>query len=119
MGYVTKPIEEVASKFDGVVRLVRKDLAITAFGVQIFELPPNRRAPRHDESSTGQQELYVGLDGSGWIDVEGRRIDFGPRILVRVDAGTTRQAIAGSQGLTYLCVGGRPGAAYEPTQKFS
>lgn len=119
MGYVRKPIDEVATKFGGVVRLIRKDLGITAFGVQVFELPPNGRAPRHDESSTGQEELYVGLDGSGWIDVEGERVDFGPRTLVRVDAGTTRQAIAAHRGLTYLCVGGRPGDAYESTQKFT
>lgn len=117
--YVKKRVEEVTGRFGGVVRLVRRDLGITAFGVQVFELPPNGRGPRHDESSTGQEELYVHLAGFGWIDVEGEWVGFGPGVLVRVSPGTTRQPIAGSHGLTYLCVGGRPRAAYEPLDKFS
>ena len=49
MSYVRKTIDELTAQFGGVVRLVRKDLGITAFGCQIFELPANAAAPRHNE----------------------------------------------------------------------
>jgi hypothetical protein len=71
MGYARKNPDDVASRFVGVVKLVRNDLGSTAFGAQVLELRPNAEGPRHDQSATGQQEFYVNLDGSGWIAVDG------------------------------------------------
>lgn len=64
MSYARKSIDELSTRYGGVVRLARRDLGIRAFGCQVFELPPNVGGPRHSESGTGQQELYVNLGGS-------------------------------------------------------
>ena len=91
---------------------------MTAFGCQVFELPPNAAATRHSESASGQQELYVNLDGHGWIEIEGDHADFGPRTLIHVAPDATRQVAAGIEGLTYLCVGAVPEATFRPNSKF-
>jgi hypothetical protein len=118
VSYIRKTIDELTPRFDGVVRLARKDLGITAFGCQVFELPPNAAAPRHSESATGQQELYVNLDGRGWIEIDGHDVEFGQRTLIHVAPEATRQPCAGADGLTYLCVGGVPETTFRPNIKF-
>lgn len=118
MSYIRKTIDELTPQFDGVVRLARKDLGITAFGCQVFELPPYAAAHRHSESATGQQELYVNLGGHGWIEIDGQDVDFGPRTLIHVTPEATRQTRAGAARLTYLCVGAAPERTFRPNIKF-
>ncbi len=118
MSHIRKTIDELTPRFDGVVRLARKDLGITAFGCQVFELPPGAAAHRHSESATGQQELYVNLDGCGWIEIDGQEVEFGPRTLIHVAPEATRQPRAAADGLTYLCVGAAPETTFRPNMKF-
>jgi uncharacterized cupin superfamily protein len=111
--------EDASTIFNGAVKLLRRDLGITAFGIQVFDLPPGAGGAEHDESSTGQEEVCVGLAGSGWIEADGEQVPFGPRVAVAIPAGTRRRTRAGDEGLSYLCVGGVPGAAYQPVKRFS
>jgi len=112
--YAAKAIDDLPALWDGFARLVRAGLEITAFGANIMELPPGYTTESHDESDTGQQELYVALRGSGSVDVDEARLPLDADHLVRVDAGTARTLTSGPDGLRVLCVGGVPGAAYEP-----
>jgi hypothetical protein len=114
--YIGKAIDELPTLWDGFAKLVREGCDISAFGVQIMDLPPDYETKSHDESDSGQQELYLGLDGSGWvvIDDRGERLPLDREHLVRVDAGTARTLASGPEGLRVLCVGGTPGSAYEP-----
>ena len=57
MSYVRRTIDEMTTRMGGVIKLARTDLGITAFGCQIFELPPNASSQRHREVASGQQEL--------------------------------------------------------------
>ena len=109
-------IEDLPQLWDGFAKLVRTGLDITAFGVQIMDLPPDYATKSHDESETGQQELYVALRGSGSVDIGEERLPLDPEHLVKVDAGTPRVLSSGPDGLRVLCVGGVPGAAYEPPE---
>jgi hypothetical protein len=112
--YVGKAIDELPTIWDGFAKLVREGCDITAFGVQIMDLPPDYETKSHDEGETGQQELYMGLRGSGAVVIEGgERLPLDPDHLVRVDAGTGRTLASGPEGLRVLCVGGVPGGAYE------
>jgi hypothetical protein len=77
------------------VKLVRKGLGITAFGAQVLELPPNAEGPRHDESATGQQELYVNLGGSGWMAVDGELVEPGRRTLIYDEPRSEGQPVGG------------------------
>jgi hypothetical protein len=112
--YVRKTVRELSSRFPGVVKLVRREMGITAFGVQIFELPPDASGPLHSEALTGQEELYVNLGRSGWIQAHEERLAFGPDTLIFVAPCIERQTVAGPDGLTYLCVGAPRGGPYRP-----
>jgi mannose-6-phosphate isomerase-like protein (cupin superfamily) len=105
-------IDDLPQLWDGFAKLVRTGLDITAFGVQIMDLPPDYETGSHDESDTGQQELYVALRGAGAVVAGERRLPLDPEHLVRVDAGTERVLTSGREGLRVLCVGGVPGEAY-------
>ena len=105
-------IDDLPQIWDGFAKLVRTGLDITAFGVQIMDLPPDYTTASHDESDTGQQELYVALRGSGAVVAGETRLALDPEHLVRVDAGTSRVLASGPEGLRVLCVGGVPGAPY-------
>jgi hypothetical protein len=71
---------------------------------------------RHDESESGQQELYVALRGSGSLDIEGISLPLDAEHLVKVDAGTAWVLSSGPDGLRVLCIGGVPGGVYEPPE---
>jgi uncharacterized cupin superfamily protein len=107
-----RAIDDLPQIWDGFAKLVRAGLDITAFGVQIMDLPPDYTTASHDESDTGQQELYVALRGSGAVVAGEQRLLLDPEHLVRVNAGVDRALTSGPEGLRVLCVGGVPGAPY-------
>jgi hypothetical protein len=105
-------IDDLPQLYDGFFKLVRAGLDITAFGVQIMDLPPDYTTSSHDESKTGQQELYVALRGSGAIVAGDESFRLDPEHLVRVDAGVDRVVTSGPDGMRVLCIGGVPGGPY-------
>jgi len=105
-------IDDLPTIWDGFAKLVRAGLDISAFGVQIMDLPPDYTTAAHDEADTGQQELYVALRGGGAVVAGERRLPLDPEHLVRVNAGVDRVLTSGPEGLRVLCVGGVPGAPY-------
>jgi mannose-6-phosphate isomerase-like protein (cupin superfamily) len=113
-GYTAKAIDDLPTLWDGFAKLVRPGLDITAFGANIMDLPPDYSTKAHDESYSGQQELYVALRGAGSVDVDGERLPLDAEHLVQVDAGTNRVVSSGPEGLRVLCIGGVPGGVYEP-----
>jgi mannose-6-phosphate isomerase-like protein (cupin superfamily) len=113
-GYSAKSIDELPTLWDGFARLVRPGLEITAFGANIMILPPDYSTTSHDESESGQQELYVALQGSGSVDIDSERLPLDADHFVKVDPGTDRVLSSGSDGLRVLCIGGVPGGVYEP-----
>ena len=111
-------IDELPSLWDGFARLVRPGLGITGFGCNVMNLPPDYATKSHDESSSGQEELYVALAGSGAVvlDESGERLPLDADHLVAVGPGTARTLASGPEGLRVLIVGGTPGRAYEPPE---
>ena len=111
-GIAASAIDDLPQIWDGFAKLVRAGLDISAFGVQIMDLPPDYTTASHDESDTGQQELYVALRGAGAVVAGSRRLPLDAEHLVRVNAGVDRALTSGPEGLRVLCVGGVPGAPY-------
>lgn len=112
--YTAKRINEMEAGYGGGFVKVRAELGVTAFGMQIVQLPPDYADyPEHDHAESGQEEVFAVLSGSGWMDVEGERVELDPQTLVRVGAETKRKLFAGPQGLRVLVTGGCPGEAYK------
>ena len=109
-------IDALPDKWDGLMRMVRTGLGITAFGANIMNLPPDYTTRSHDESGSGQEELYVRLAGAGWIvlDADGERLPLDEEHLAAVGPGTSRALASGPEGLRVLIVGSAPGRGYEP-----
>lgn len=101
---------------DGVFRKIRPGLGITAFGANIMNLPPDYTTRSHDESRSGQEELYVRLAGAGWLvlDPDGERLPLDAEHLAAAGPGTSRALASGPEGLRVLIIGSTPGRGYEP-----
>jgi mannose-6-phosphate isomerase-like protein (cupin superfamily) len=112
--YTAKKISEMESSSGGGFVKARASLGLTAFGCQVIQLPPDYGDyPEHDHAESGQEEMYVTLGGSGWIDIEGERVDLDPDTFVRVAAEPRRKVYPGPEGLRLLVVGGCPGEPYK------
>jgi uncharacterized cupin superfamily protein len=109
-------IDDLPDMWDGFMRMVRPGLGISAFGANIMNLPPDYTTRSHDESASGQEELYVRLAGAGWIvlDDSGERLTLDEEHLCAVGPGTPRSLASGPEGLRVLCIGSTPGRAYDP-----
>ena len=112
--YTAKRIGDMEAGFGGGFVKARAELGVTAFGFQVIQLPPNYSDyPEHDHEETGQEEVFLALTGSGWMDVEGERVELDTETLVRVGPASKRKVHAGPQGLRMLVIGGAPGEAYK------
>lgn len=108
-------IDELPSLWDGFAHLVRAGLGLSAFGANIMHLPPDYTTKSHDESDSGQEELYVALRGSGAIVLDGgERLTLDAQHVVGVPPEVSRATASGPDGLDVLIVGGAPGKVYEP-----
>jgi hypothetical protein len=107
-------IDELPSLWDGFARLVRPGLGLSAFGANVMNLPPDYATKAHDESDSGQEELYVRLAGSGAVAIEGGEdLPLDADHLAAVGPGTSRTLTSGPDGLQVLIIGGTPGQPYQ------
>ena len=117
MPYVARHVDEIEAEREGRIRRVRLALGLTAFGINHIHLLPAGQGTEHDESGTGQEEVYFILEGSGEMVVDGDVVALTPELYVFVPPGTTRQVRAGEDGITYVCIGAVPGRGYTPPGK--
>ena len=112
--YTGKRYDEMPTLWDGFANLVRPGLGLTAFGANVMNLPPDYETKAHDESDSGQEELYVALEGSGAVLIgeERERVPLDPERAVRVAPATSRILASGPGGMRVLIIGGVPGQAY-------
>jgi quercetin dioxygenase-like cupin family protein len=118
VGYSVVNVDEIdPSGPAGVVRFVRRELGVEAFGINWFELQPGVEGHEHDEAGSGQEEVSVVVRGSGFWRVDGDEVPVRVGSFVRFDPETTRCPVAGPDGLTFVSVGTRPGS-YEARGPF-
>jgi hypothetical protein len=112
--YTAKRIEEMETGFGGGFVKARAELGVTAFGMQVIQLPPEYADyPEHDHAESGQEEVFLAIGGSGWIEIEGERVELDGKTFVRVGPEAKRKVYAGADGLRLLAIGGAPGEPYK------
>ena len=90
---------------------VREQLGIHAFGVNAYTSGEDGvLVNEHDELGTGQEELYIVLDGNATFEIDGETIEARPGALISVGPGSRRKATGDA---TVIVVGGTPGEAYQ------
>jgi mannose-6-phosphate isomerase-like protein (cupin superfamily) len=105
MGYAFGSFDEMG---DGAFRKVRRELGVTAFGVNVVVIPPGivGRAHWHEE----QDELYFVHSGRARFELPGESRELGPGGLVHVESTTPRRVTSvGDEELVMLVVGGKGG----------
>jgi uncharacterized cupin superfamily protein len=100
-----------------MVRFVRRELGVEAFGINWFELPPDTTGYEHDEEDSSQEEVIAIIRGSGAYWVDGKEVSVREGTCLRFDPDTTRVPVAGPEGMTFIAVGARRGS-YEPRGSF-
>ena len=112
--YTAKNVGDMEALYGGGFVKARAELGVTAFGLQVIQLPPDYSDyPEHDHSDSGQEEVFLAIGGSGSMDVEGERVDLDRDTFVRVGPEARRKVYAGPEGLRLLAIGGAPGEAYK------
>ena len=98
--YTVKHIKDMEAAYGGGFVKARASLGVTSFGMQVIRMPADYGDyPLHDHAESGQEEVFLALKGSGWIEIEGERVELEPDVFVRVGPAPKRKVFAGPQGL--------------------
>ena len=109
--------EEFEPTFRGGMLKARAGLGVSSFGMQILRFPPNAdRYPEHDHGESGQEEVFIVLDGAVTLRAGGEEHRLEPGLFARVGPTETRKLVTGDSPATVLALGGVPGQAYEPVK---
>jgi mannose-6-phosphate isomerase-like protein (cupin superfamily) len=121
-----KRFDEMEAALGGLFVRARAELGVTAFGMQVINLPPGFNAPYSAHAhlgmpeemayaNHGQEEVYVPLSGRGTLIAGDERWELAPGMAVRVGPAQMRQIVTGDEPLQYLAIGGTPGEPYAET----
>lgn len=112
--WIVRRIDEMERAFGGALVRVRAELGVTAFGLQVAELPPDSGdlAPEHDHGHDGQEEVYLLLDGGGEVVLDSTPVALDRETFVRIGPQVRRRLRSGPQGARVLMIGAAPGRVY-------
>lgn len=90
-------------------RKIRRELGVTAFGVNAIVMPPGYVGFHHYHDT--QDELYFVHSGSAHVEVDGDERILGPGGLFHVESTTPRRVsnASESEDLVLLVIGGKDG----------
>jgi uncharacterized cupin superfamily protein len=95
--------------------LARKALGTSAFGFNLVEIAPGGQIPEHDESESGQVELYAILEGEAVLRLDGEDHPAPAGTFASIDPPATRTILNRSDAkVTALLIGVEPEGGYEP-----
>jgi quercetin dioxygenase-like cupin family protein len=94
-----------AASLEGRRKLIAQELGASAIRLNRFDNQPGQEGKEHDEGGSGQEEIYIPVEGSGFIRIGEDEIPLEPGRFVLVTPEETRQVVAGPDGLAYVIVG--------------
>lgn len=94
MGYDTAnkadPDSVVPEEFGGMWFL-KDELDAETVGLTVLELDPGGKGKQHDESTTGQEEVYYVVSGTVEVHLDGETVSVGPEEAIRLDPAQRRR----------------------------
>lgn len=101
----------------GAWRLVRRSLGLQSFGMNLVELSPGESIPEHDEVQRDQEEVFVVLEGSAAMVVDGRRHPAPGGTFVRLDPQPRRTVVNDGHEPAAVLIASAPRmSGYEPME---
>jgi mannose-6-phosphate isomerase-like protein (cupin superfamily) len=105
-GFTVKAIDDMQSLHGGILKKAGAELGTASFGMQVFDFPGGfERYPEHDHAESGQEEVYVVLEGSAEFEVGGERVQLDRGRMLRVEPATRRKLTPGPGGVRVLVLG--------------
>ena len=96
-------------------RLARKALGTRSFGYNLVEIAPGGQIPEHDETGSGQDELYIILEGEATMRLGGEDHPAPAGTFASIDPPASRTILNRSDApVTALLIGVDPTGGYEP-----
>ncbi len=107
-------IPPVKDDWPATWKSVRHHFGITGFGINaVTKDEGNVLIPEHDETASGQQELYFVHAGEVKATLDGEEITVPAGSLVHCEPGAKRKFESTASPTTLIVIGGTPGAAYQ------
>ncbi len=101
MSYTKAEYDEVEPKAPGMYFL-REALDCEQLGMTVLEASEGGTGLEHDHSGDGQEEVYLLVDGSGQITIDGETVELTPGEAVRVSADATRELAFDAESLMVI-----------------
>lgn len=96
-------------------RLARKALGTSSFGFNLVEIAPGGQIPEHDETGSGQDELYIVLEGEAILRIGGEEHQAPAGTFASIEPPVSRTILNRSEApVTALIVGVEPNGGYQP-----
>ncbi len=98
-------------------KLARKALGTAAFGFNLVEIGPGGQMPEHDESGSGQVELYIVLEGEATMRLDGEEHPAPAGTFARLSPDPLRTVVNhGDEPASVLIVSAPRSSGYEPME---
>ena len=107
-------IPPVKDDWPATWKSVRYHFGITAFGINaVTKDEGNVLIPEHDETASGQQEVYFVHKGEVLATLDGEEVRVSAGSAVACEPGARRKFEATASPTTLIVIGATPGKAYE------
>jgi quercetin dioxygenase-like cupin family protein len=94
--------------------LARKALGTSAFGYNLVQIGPGGQIPEHDETGSGQVELYAILEGDAVMRIDGEEHEAPAGTFASIEPPVSRTILNRSEApVTALLIGVSPNGGYE------
>jgi uncharacterized cupin superfamily protein len=95
--------------------LVRRELGLQAFGMNVVSIPPGDQIPEHDETERDHEEVFFALSGDPTLVVDGEDEPLRQGTFARLDPALRRTVRNdGTAPVTVLIASAPRSSGYEP-----
>lgn len=111
MGYDTvdrTDVESVVPEEFGGMWFLKDALDATELGVTVLELEPDGKGKEHDETESGQEEIYYVVEGTVAVHLDDETVTLGEGEAIRLDPDQRRQIENDGDQRATLVLAGAP-----------